>query len=65
MLTDSNQSVQEKWHRAGLRATALEGRIWVIFDDSDENSGQQRNGKSPSIVSLVGAFGPGTMIMAR
>jgi hypothetical protein len=65
MPTDSKRSVQEKWHRAGLRATALEGRIWVVFDDSDEHSGKQRDGVSASIVSLVAAFGPGTMIMGR
>ncbi|KAJ2911688.1 hypothetical protein MD484_g8723, partial [Candolleomyces efflorescens] len=63
MLTESKRSIQEKWNRAGLRATALEGRIWAVFDDSHDHSGQQGDVGNQTIVSLAAAFGPGTTIM--
>ncbi|KAJ2912318.1 hypothetical protein MD484_g8101, partial [Candolleomyces efflorescens] len=63
MITDSKRSVHEKWNRAGLRATALEGRIWVVFDDSHDDPGTRADAGSPTIVSLAAAFGPGTTAM--
>ncbi|KAJ3519611.1 hypothetical protein NMY22_g13120 [Coprinellus aureogranulatus] len=66
MQTDCKRSVQEAWHRLGVRAAALEGRIWVISVPSTLGKplDRQTQGKDGlTIVSTVIAFGPGVMPM--
>ncbi|RXW13352.1 hypothetical protein EST38_g12502 [Candolleomyces aberdarensis] len=54
MMTDSKRSIRDMWNRSGIRAAALEGKIWVVYDpDNDENE----------IISAVIAFGPGSTPM--
>jgi hypothetical protein len=68
MLTDSDISIQEGWHKLGVRATALEGRIWVVFEPPDtgkEAGSQEIGGVEPEIVSAIFGFGPGAMPLAR
>lgn len=66
MLSDSNLSIKKAWHRLGVRAGALEGKIWVVFEPP--GSGDIENSSEilvaqPTIVSLVVAFGPGVVVM--
>ena len=65
MLTDSNISIQESWHRLGVRITALEGRIWVVFEPSKPGTDVGVGSKEPAIVSAIFGFGPGAMPLAR
>ncbi|KAJ2928726.1 hypothetical protein H1R20_g8375, partial [Candolleomyces eurysporus] len=60
MMSDSNRAIEEKWHRLGVRAGALEGKIWVVFDPDQS---KERGDEDSSIVSVVVAFGPGVMPM--
>ncbi|KAJ3519613.1 hypothetical protein NMY22_g13118 [Coprinellus aureogranulatus] len=64
MQTGAQKSIQEAWHRLGVRIGALEGRIWVVFDPPEAKKSSRHGSptsEKPAIVSVLIAFGPGTM----